>query len=65
TGAGGLGRVTGEEWFTEVSWSVLHFLDINVFPDHLLVRAIDQEARSFDEVEIPVDTQLGGSLASA
>jgi len=56
TGAGGLTRGTGEEWFTEVSWSVLHFLDINVFPDRMLVRAIDQEGRSFDEVEIPVET---------
>jgi 3',5'-cyclic AMP phosphodiesterase CpdA len=56
TGAGGLTRGTGEEWFTAVSWSVLHYLDINVFRDRMLVRAIDQEGRAFDEVEIPVSS---------
>jgi 3',5'-cyclic AMP phosphodiesterase CpdA len=57
TGAGGLARGTGEEWFTEVSWSVLHFLDVNVFADHLLVRAIDQDGRAFDVVEVPVNSR--------
>jgi hypothetical protein len=32
---------------------VLHFTDVNVYRDHLLVRAIDQDARGFDEVVIP------------
>lgn len=58
TGAGGLTRGTGEEWFTEVSWAVLHFLDVNVFEDHMLVRAIDQDGMAFDEVEIPLDVRI-------
>ncbi|MGZ8578378.1 MAG: metallophosphoesterase family protein [Actinomycetota bacterium] len=54
TGAGGLTRGTGEEWFTAASWSVLSYVDLNVFPDHLLIRAIDQDARMFDQVRIGV-----------
>ena len=53
SGAGGRTRGTGEDTFTAVSWSVLHFTDVNVYRDHLLVRAIDQDARGFDEVVIP------------
>ena len=51
-GAGGRTRGTGEEWFTAASWSVLSYVDLNVFPDRLLLRAIDQEGRMFDEVRI-------------
>ena len=54
SGAGGRTRGTGEDTFTAASWSVLHFTDVNVYRDHLLVRAIDQDAQAFDEVEIPV-----------
>ena len=53
SGAGGRTRGTGEEAFTAASWSVLQYTDVNVFLDHLLVRGIDQDARAFDEVEIP------------
>ena len=53
SGAGGRTRGTGEDTFTAVSWSVLHFTDVNVYRDHLLVRAVDQDARGFDEVVIP------------
>ena len=53
SGAGGRTRGTGEEAFTAASWSVLQYTDVDVFPDHLLVRGIDQDARAFDEVEIP------------
>jgi 3',5'-cyclic AMP phosphodiesterase CpdA len=52
SGAGGRTRGTGEDWFTAASWSVLSYTDLNVFPDHLLLRAIDQEGRMFDEVRI-------------
>jgi 3',5'-cyclic AMP phosphodiesterase CpdA len=52
TGAGGRTRGTGEDWFTAASWSVLSYVDLNVFDDHLLVRAIDQDGRMFDEVTI-------------
>jgi len=53
SGAGGRTRGTGEDTFTAVSWSVLHFTDVNVYHDHVLVRAIDQDGRGFDEVTIP------------
>jgi 3',5'-cyclic AMP phosphodiesterase CpdA len=52
SGAGGRTRGTGEEPFTVTSYAVYHFVDVNVFPDHLLVRAVDQDARVFDEFEI-------------
>lgn len=52
TGAGGRTRGTGEDTFTAVSWSVLSYVDLNVYPDHLLVRAIDQDSRMFDSFEI-------------
>ena len=51
-GAGGRTRGTGEDWFTAASWSVLSYVDLNVFPDHLLLRAIDQDGRMFDQVRI-------------
>jgi hypothetical protein len=52
TGAGGRTRGTGEDTFTAVSYAVRHFVDVSVFPDHLLVRAVDQDAQVFDEFEI-------------
>jgi 3',5'-cyclic AMP phosphodiesterase CpdA len=56
SGAGGLTRGTGEDDFTVVSYSVLHFVDVGVFEDRLVLRAITQEGRVFDEATIP----LGG-----
>jgi hypothetical protein len=53
SGAGGRTRGTGEDTFTAASWSVLHFTDVNVYRDHLLVRAIDQDGQAFDQVDIP------------
>lgn len=53
SGAGGRTRGTGEEDFTAASWSVLSFVDLNVFPDRLVLRAVTQDARGFDEVVIP------------
>jgi hypothetical protein len=52
TGAGGRTRGTGDDWFTAASWSVLSYVDLNVFPDHLLLRAIEQDGRMFDQVRI-------------
>jgi 3',5'-cyclic AMP phosphodiesterase CpdA len=52
SGAGGRTRGTGEDWFTAASWSVLSYVDLNVFPDHLLLRAIDQDGRMFDQARI-------------
>jgi hypothetical protein len=53
SGGGGRTRGTGEEDFTAASWSVLHFVDVNVWPDRMIVRGVTQEARAFDEVVIP------------
>jgi predicted phosphodiesterase len=53
SGGGSRTRRTGVEDFTAVAWSTHHFVDLNVFDDHLLVRAIDQDGDQFDEVVIP------------
>jgi predicted MPP superfamily phosphohydrolase len=55
SGAGGRTRGTGEAPFTAASWAVLHLVDVNVYTDHMLVRAVDQDGRAFDEVTIPLD----------
>ena len=46
-------RRTGRREFTAKSVSWHHFVDLNVFPDHLLVRGVNQSGRVFDEVRIP------------
>jgi hypothetical protein len=46
-------RRTGREQFTAASISWHHFVDLNVFADHLLVRAVNQSGRVFDQVTIP------------
>ena len=53
TGAASQTRRTGVEDFTAVAWSTHHFVDLNVFEDHLLIRAIDQDGEQFDEVVVP------------
>jgi hypothetical protein len=52
TGAAGQARGTGEESFTAASYSVFHYVDVNVWADRMLVRAVDEDAQVFDEVEI-------------
>jgi len=54
SGAGGRTRGTGEEDFTAASWSVLHFMDLGVYEDRLVLRAITQDGRVFDEATIPL-----------
>lgn len=46
-------RRTGAEEFTATSISWHHFVDLNVFADHLLVRGVNQSGRVFDQVTIP------------
>jgi UDP-2,3-diacylglucosamine pyrophosphatase LpxH len=46
-------RRTGEEDFTAVSFSWHHFVDLSVFDDHLLIRAVNQDRRVADEATIP------------
>ena len=55
TGGGSGTRRTGRDWFTEQSFAWLHFVDIGVYPDRMVVRAIgsDREATEVgDEVVI-------------
>jgi 3',5'-cyclic AMP phosphodiesterase CpdA len=48
SGGGAKLRDTGSDDFTEVSESVLHFLDVAVYRDHIAVRAIDQQGNLVD-----------------
>ena len=46
-------RRSGKDSFTAASVSWHHFVDLNVFADHLLVRGVNQSGRVFDQVTIP------------
>lgn len=52
SGAGSKTRPTGEAAFTAVSWSAYHFLDVTVFRDRLVLRAVMQDGRIGDEATI-------------
>jgi 3',5'-cyclic AMP phosphodiesterase CpdA len=52
TGAAAGTRRTGEESFTAVSFSWHHFVDIGVFPDRLVLRAVNQDGRVADAATI-------------
>jgi 3',5'-cyclic AMP phosphodiesterase CpdA len=63
SGAGADTRRTGHDDFTAEAWSWHHFLDISVYPDRMVVRAVNQDDRVFDEVTIPPEgarTPTGG-----
>jgi 3',5'-cyclic AMP phosphodiesterase CpdA len=49
SGAGSGARRTGREWFTAQSFAWLHFLDIGVYPDRLVLRAVGSD-RSTNEI---------------
>ena len=51
-------RRSGKDDFTAAAVSWHHFVDLNVFADHLLVRGVNQSGRVFDQVTIPA---LSGS----
>lgn len=53
SGAGSGTRRTGEASFTAVSYSFHHFLDMNVFADHIVVRAVSQSLGVADEFTVP------------
>ena len=55
TGGGSRTRRTGIDDFTAVAYSTHHYVDLNVFDDHILLRAIDQDGEQFDQAVIPVD----------
>ena len=48
-------RRTGSDAFTAVSFSWHHFLEIGVYDDRLVLRAVNQERRVGDEVVIPLN----------
>lgn len=52
SGAASETRRTGHEEFTAAAWSWHHFLDLSVYPDRLVVRAVNQDVRVFDETVI-------------
>jgi hypothetical protein len=49
SGAAARTRRTGDEGFTAASFSWHHFLDIAITGDHLVLRAVGQDGRVFDE----------------
>lgn len=53
SGAGSRTRRTGVDDFTAVAWSTHHYIDLNVYADRVLLRAIDQDGDQFDEAVIP------------
>jgi hypothetical protein len=61
SGAASGTRGTGEADFTAVSYSWLHFVEIGVFPDRMVVRAVNPELRVADEAVVPVDPVRPGS----
>jgi len=36
-----------------VAYSTHHYVDMNIFEDHIVLRAIDQDGEQFDEAVIP------------
>ncbi len=56
TGAAANSRRTGSRDFTAFSAAWHHFVDVNVFWDRLVVRAVNQDDRVFDEISIPART---------
>jgi 3',5'-cyclic AMP phosphodiesterase CpdA len=52
TGGAAGTRRTGEDDFTAVSFSWHHFVELGVFPDRIVVRAVNQDERVADEATI-------------
>lgn len=52
SGGGSGTRGTGEDEFTAVSWSLLHFVELSVYADRLELRAIDPELGVADQFRI-------------
>lgn len=49
SGAGATSRRTGARSFTEVSYATSHFTDLSIYEDRLVLRAVNRDARVFDE----------------
>lgn len=52
SGAGSRTRPTSRADFTAVSWSTQHFVDIQVWDDHLVLQAVAQDGLVYDTVEL-------------
>ena len=52
SGGGAKTRPTGRAEFTREAWSVLHYVEIDVWPDRLEFRAVSQDGLLFDEATI-------------
>lgn len=52
SGAGARTRPTDRASFTAVSWSTQHFVDIQVWPDHLELQAVAQDGLVYDRIEL-------------
>jgi hypothetical protein len=52
SGGGAKTRPSGRAAFTEQSWSALHYLEIDVWPDRLELRAVSQGGLVFDRATI-------------
>ena len=52
TGGAAGTRRTGDDDFTAVSFSWHHFVELGVFPDRIVVRAVNQDLRVADEASI-------------
>ncbi len=50
TGGAARARFSGSRRFTAASYRVRHFVEVAVFADRLVARAIDQQQRVFDEL---------------
>ncbi len=55
SGGGSSTRRTGTADFTAVAYAAQHYTDIAIYPDHLLLRAVDGEGMVFDEVRLDLD----------
>lgn len=53
SGAGSGIRRTGEDDFTEVAYAFVHFVDIGVFADRMVLRAVGLDGRVADTAVIP------------
>ena len=49
SGAGAGTRRTGNRSYTAYSTSTMNFIDLNVFEDRIVMRAVDHEFMVFDE----------------
>jgi Calcineurin-like phosphoesterase len=59
SGGGSRTKRTGTADFTAVAYSTHHYVDLNIYDDHVLLRASDQDGEQFDETVIPVTIPPG------